>query len=47
MMKDGGVWTYEIKKFTPNIEMPDKTFAFDLTKFKADQIINECDEGVK
>jgi outer membrane lipoprotein carrier protein len=47
IMKDGGTWTYEIKKFTPNVDLPESNFTFDLSKFKADQIVNECEEDSK
>ena len=43
LMKDGGEQNFEIKKFTPNLEIPDAHFNFNTSKFKADQIVDECE----
>lgn len=43
IMKDGGVTSFQIRKFTPNLEISDKHFTFDLSKFSKDQIVNECE----
>jgi outer membrane lipoprotein carrier protein len=41
LMKDGSTQTYEIKSFVPNTAMDDKSFVFDTSKFKPDQITDE------
>lgn len=43
LMKDGSSQSYEIKKFTPNTDIQDNIFVFDLKPFKADQITDETD----
>jgi outer membrane lipoprotein carrier protein len=41
LMKDGSTQTYDIKSFVPDTKMEDKSFVFDTSKFKADQITDE------
>jgi outer membrane lipoprotein-sorting protein len=41
LMKDGSTQTYDIKSFVPNTAMDDKSFVFDTSKFKPDQITDE------
>lgn len=43
MMKDGGTQVYEVKSIKPNLEITDKSFVFDLTGLKPDQINDERD----
>ena len=43
MMKDGGVQVFEIKKFSPDLEIADAFFNFNTSKFKPDQIVDECE----
>jgi outer membrane lipoprotein carrier protein len=43
MMKDGSTQTFEIKKFTPDTEIADTSFNFNTSKFKPDQIVDECE----
>jgi outer membrane lipoprotein carrier protein len=43
MMKDGGVQTFQIKKFVANTPYDDKHFVFDISKFSKDQVIDETD----
>jgi outer membrane lipoprotein carrier protein len=43
MMKDGTMNAYEIKSFSPNLEISDASFVFDTKGFKPDQIIDERD----
>ena len=43
MMKDGGTQTFDIKKFVSNSELAESLFAVDLSKFKQDEIVNECE----
>lgn len=33
MYKEGNIVTYTLKKFTPNVELPDATFVFDKAKY--------------
>jgi outer membrane lipoprotein carrier protein len=41
LMKDGATQMFEIKKFTPNLEMADPVFTFDTSKCK--EIVDERD----
>ena len=43
LMKDGGTQTFEIKKFVSNQELTEALFAMDLSKFRPDEIVNECE----
>jgi outer membrane lipoprotein carrier protein len=43
LMKDGGTQTFEIKKFASNSELAEALFAMDLSKFKPEEIVNECE----
>ncbi|MFN5181448.1 MAG: LolA family protein [Bacteroidota bacterium] len=43
MMKDGSSQSFDIKKFSPNLEITDSEFNFDTKKFKPDQVVDECE----
>lgn len=43
LMKDGSTQIFEIKKFTPDTEIADTSFNFNTSKFKSDQIVDECE----
>lgn len=40
MSKDGSVKTYTVKKFTPNLDLPDNTFTFDLKKYPGIEVVD-------
>ncbi len=44
MNKDGSTTTYNVKTFTPNLEVPDSTFQFDMKQHPGVTVINMKDE---
>ena len=38
--KNGNRYTYEIKKFTPNVELNDAFFAFDTKKYPGIEVVD-------
>jgi len=41
LMKNGESYVYTVKKFTPNLNIPDSYFVFDTKGLKSDQITDE------
>ena len=41
LMKNGEYYVYTVKKFTPNLNIPDSYFVFDTKGLKSDQITDE------
>jgi outer membrane lipoprotein-sorting protein len=38
--KNGNKYTYQIKTFTPNVKVPETTFAFDAKKYPGVEVVD-------